>query len=162
MVDDNGGGRRLIPAAKRRRGAVVIVARVVWKTPCITWPMTAASSDAANVVVTEEPGTRRGGDQPTQRMWRLARHPVSTMSMRIEVHARNNKGVDLLDKHRWDLACPLCEAVVPRTGSSEPAFMALNALLAHIDAEHVRLRVVVESHSFARPGRSGCEGGASG
>lgn len=147
------GGRRLVSASERRLGALVVVARVVWKTPYITWPLVRGLSDGAGVAVKDESTPRRNGELPSQRMWRLSRHPISSMAVRVDVRATTKKGVDLLKNHRRDLACPVCNVVVPRTGGAESAVTALNAVLAHMDVEHVRVRVEVESHSFTRPGR---------
>lgn len=152
-------GRRLVSASERRLGALVVVARVEWKTPYITWPLARGVPDGTGVAVNDESTPRRNGELPSQRMWRLSRHPVSSMAVRVDVRATTKKGVDLLKNHRRDLACPVCNAVVPRTGGAESAVTALNVVLAHMDAEHVRVRVEVESHSFTRPGRG--EGGSS-
>lgn len=147
------GGRRLVSASERRLSSLVVVARVEWKAPYITWPLAHALSDGSGVAVKDDATTRRNGELPSQRMWRLSRHPISSMAVRLDVRAPTEKGVDLLKTHRRDLTCPVCNAVVPRTGGTESAFTALNVVLAHMDAEHVRLGVHVEYHSFTRPGR---------
>lgn len=152
-------GRRLVSASERRLGSLVIVARVEWKTPYITWPLARGLPDGTGVAVNDDSTPRRNGELPSQRMWRLSRHPVSSMDVRVDVRATTKKGVDLLKNHRRDLSCPVCNAVVPRTGGAEPAVTALNVVLAHMDAEHVRVRAEVESHSFARPRRG--QGGLS-
>lgn len=157
---DPAGGRRLVSAAERRRGAVVVIARVVWKPPYITWPLTRGLSDKAHVFVKDEATSLRAGELPSQRMWRLSRHPISTMGVRVDVVATTGRGVEVLKNHRLDLACPLCATVVPLTGAAQSAVTALNTVLGHMDAEHVRVRVEVESHSFTRQGRgaSGADG----
>lgn len=152
-------GRRLVSASERRVGSLVVVARVEWRTPHITWPLARGVPDGAGVAVKDDSTPRRDGELPSQRMWRLSRHPVSSMAVRVDVRATTKKGVDLLKNHRRDLACPVCNVVVPRTGGAESAVTALNVVLAHMDAEHVRVRVEVENHSFTRPGRG--EGGLS-
>lgn len=153
------GGRRLVSASERRLGSLVVVARVEWKAPYITWPLARGLSDGTGLAVIGDSSTRRNGELPSQRMWRLSRHPISSMAVRVDVRATTKKGVDLLKNHRRDLACPVCNVVVPRTGGAESAVTALNAVLGHMDVEHVRVRVEVESHSFTRPGRG--DGGLS-
>ncbi|GAB0490456.1 hypothetical protein MMPV_001693 [Pyropia vietnamensis] len=146
------GGRRLVSASERRLQSLVVVARVEWKAPYIAWPLAQALSDGTSVTVKDDSTPRRNGELPSQRMWRLSRHPVSSMAVRVDLRATTKQGVVLLKNHRQDLACPVCNAVVPRSGGSASAFNALNVVLAHMDAEHVRLRAHVESHSFTRPG----------
>lgn len=153
------GARRLVSASERRLGALVVVARVEWKAPYITWPLSRGLSAGTQVAVKDDSTPRRNGELPSQRMWRLSRHPISFMAVQVDVRATTKKGVDLLKNHRRDLACPVCNVVVPRTGGAESAVTALNVVLAHMDVEHVRVRVEVESHSFTRPGRG--DGGQS-